>query len=186
MRTRCRGHGALKRLLAPILFCACLPAAVSAEVVAASPGSFSTRDATELLSVPIAIQLAVERGIGAWWDPAYTVSGDASALTLELEPGGCLCEARAGAEPFRHMTVVEVERGRMFKLSGALGPLAGTNATGILTWTVTERAGRSRIEVTYEVSGDPSLRLDTLASEVDLLLTEQLQRLKRFIESGRP
>jgi hypothetical protein len=180
------GSGAFTRLLASGISLSLLAAPATADVVAVAAGSFVTRDSTEVFSVPVAIHLAFSSGIATWWDPVWTIAGTGEGLSIDLRPDGCFCETVADGRPHRHLTVVEVDRGRRIVMSGALGALAGLDAEGRLTWTFTEGSGRTRIEVQYEVTGDPSDRLDELAPAIDAVLSEQLQRLKRFIESGRP
>lgn len=133
-----------------------------ADILSSTPAGFTTSDSTQVSSVPIAIFLAITGSLNAWWDPEDT------------------------AEPLRHLTVVQSERGRLVRMSGLVGPLRDTRARGTLAWTLTELRGRTRVEVRFEASGDPALRLDTMAPAVDALLTDQLQRLKRFVEAGRP
>lgn len=149
-------------LLALIVLSLTRPGALRADVITSTPGGFSTSESTQISSVPMAIFLAITGSLHAWWDPADT------------------------PEPLRHLKVAGSERGRFVNFSGGVGPLRGTTATATLTWTLTALRGRTRVEVTYQATGDPALGLATQALTVDAILTDQLQRLKRFVEAGRP
>jgi hypothetical protein len=56
----------------------------------------------------------------------------------------------------------------------------------ILTFTITPVADGAKIEMTYRVSGDPALHLDQVGAGVNVVLTEQYDRLIRLVTSGSP
>lgn len=71
------------------------------------------------------------------------------------------------------------------RFSGALGPLQQMGASGGLIWKLSAANGGTQVEWTYAVSGFRPGGLGALAPAVDGVLAVQLQRLKRFVETGR-
>ena len=55
-----------------------------------------------------------------------------------------------------------------------------------MIWKRTESAGGTRFEWSYTVGGYMPGGLAAIAPPVDAVLGDQLNRLKRFVESGRP
>jgi hypothetical protein len=106
-------------------------------------------------------------------------------MSIDPRAGGCFCEKLAGGS-VEHMRVLWIDRGKVIRMSGGLGPLQELPATGVLTWTLTEVSGRTRLEMVYAVGGYAKNGLEPLAKLVDSVLTHQLQRAKRYIETGRP
>jgi len=47
-------------------------------------------------------------------------------------------------------------------------------------------AGKTSVTVTYRVAGNPEAQLASIAEPVDRVLGEQVSRLARFVERGRP
>ncbi len=85
----------------------------------------------------------------------------------------------------RHLTVVYADQGKLLRLSGGLGPLQGLAVTGSMTWTFTDANSGTRLVLTYTVGGYAPGGVDAIAKPVDAMLTGQVQRLKRFIETGK-
>jgi hypothetical protein len=56
----------------------------------------------------------------------------------------------------------------------------------VLTFGTARRDGQTRLRVTYRVSGPTDAGFDKLAPLVDAVLGAQVQRLKAYIETGRP
>ena len=143
------------------------------------------RSTAEVRAAPLAVYLALVDQVGASWDADHTWSGRASNLTIDGRAGGCFCEKLPDGS-VQHMAVVWADRGKTLRLTGALGPLQAMAVSGAMTWTLTESAGGAMIEITYTVGGYAPDALEALAKPVDAVLAAQLQRLKRFIETGRP
>ena len=55
-----------------------------------------------------------------------------------------------------------------------------------MTWKLTESAGGTSFEWSYTAGGYMPGGLAAIAPAVDAVLADQLQRLKRFVETGRP
>lgn len=160
--------------------------AVSADVVDSTPNGFTTRTATEISAVPRAVYLALTGQVSSWWDPQHTWSGDAKNMSIDARAGGCFCEKLANGGSVQHMTVILAEPAKTLRMRGALGPLQEQAVVGTITWTLTEAGARTRVEMTYVVGGYMRGGVEPLAKLVDGVLATQVQRLKHFLESGRP
>jgi hypothetical protein len=105
-------------------------------------------------------------------------------MSIEDKPLGCWCE-KVGNGAVRHMQVITAIPGKSLVLSGALGPLQSMAVSGTMSFAFTEENGATRLQVTYAVGGYLPGGLNTLAGPVDAVLTQQITRLKNFVESGR-
>ena len=124
--------------------------------------------------------------IGSWWDPEHTWSGDARNLTIDARAGGIFREALPDGGSVTHMAIVYADPARSLRFQGGLGPLQGMAITGSLTWQYTTTGNRTEIRWTYAVSGYAPGGVAPLSGPVDSVLRHQLERLKRFIETGAP
>lgn len=84
------------------------------------------------------------------------------------------------------MTVTHVLAPTTLVLNGGLGPLGTMAVAGAMEWTLTAQGGRTELAITYNVGGYTPGGFAPLAPAVDAVLAEQVTRLKRFIETGRP
>jgi len=120
-----------------------------------------------------------------WWSSEHTYSGDAGNLSLTAEPGGCFCERwKDGA--VEHARVILVLRDQLLRLGAALGPLQARAVGAVLTFQLKPADGGTALTVGYLANGASASALDKSAAAVDRVLTEQVQRLKRLIETGKP
>jgi uncharacterized protein YndB with AHSA1/START domain len=124
--------------------------------------------------------------ISSWWNPEHTYSHDAKNLSIDPRPGGCFCEKLPNGGGVEHLRVVYVAPGEVLRLSGGLGPLQSSGLAGSLTWKLTGGADNSRVELSYSVGGFIHGGFDKIAPAVESMLTEQLSRLKLFVETGKP
>ena len=170
------------------LVCTCLllyPSAASADVVDTAPGGFTVKIVAEVAAPPARVYQALTDRIGSWWDKDHTYSGDAANLSIDAGPGGCFCERLPGGGGVSHMTVIYAEPGKMLRLSGGLGPLQDLAVAGVMSWKLSEAAGKTTIEVTYKVSGylpGPG-GVGGLAAPVDAVLSAQVRRLAQFVSA---
>lgn len=172
-------------------FAACVaPEPASADVLSSSSSGFVIR-----IEVPVAARpgdvYAKLFEVDRWWSDAHTYSGKASNLTLRNEPGGCFCEALPGGGFVRHASLEYSDAGKVARLNGALGPLQQLGAHGLLAFNFTadktNPAAGTRLVVSYIVSGyQPDKGLAPLAEPVNGVLTEQVERFRRFVETGKP
>ncbi|MBU0670485.1 MAG: SRPBCC family protein [Alphaproteobacteria bacterium] len=158
----------------------------AAEVVSTTDDGFVTRDTAEVAAGPLAVWLALTKP-GDWWNSEHTWSGDAANITLTPQAGGCLCERLPGDDgedgfamdgSAHHATVVQAFPLRVLRLRGGLGPLQGEPATGILTITLKEIAGGTRVLWEYNVGGPMRYEIDQISGAVDGVMSQQLAGLR--------
>ena len=160
--------------------------AAHAEVADSAPGGFTVSTAATIAAAPQTVYRRVVEDVGRWWSPEHTFSGKASNLFIEGRPGGCFCERLPAAGGVRHMVVVFADPPKTLRMDGALGPLQALAVTGAMTWTFTPKGAGTEVSLVYTVGGYRPGGLAALAPGVNAVLEEQLARLKRFVETGRP
>lgn len=161
-----------------------LASPATAEVVGAGDGGFSIRIAVDVAAAPAAVFTVLTDRVGAWWSSSHTFSGKASNLSIEARPGGCFCEVLPNGG-VRHMTVTHVMAPGTLVLNGGLGPLGTMAVSGALEWTLEARGTGTHLQVVYNVGGYAPGGLKPLAAPVDGVLTEQVMRLRTFVETGK-
>ncbi|MEJ2410363.1 MAG: SRPBCC family protein [Novosphingobium sp.] len=122
-----------------------------------------------------------------WWDSDHTWSGDAANLSIDPHAGGCFCEILPSPDSPRaaprgsveHMRVVYIERPRVLRMRGALGPLQADALNGTLTIQLKPvNEGKStQILLEYVVGGYARTPYEKLATAVDGVLGQQMQHL---------
>jgi hypothetical protein len=162
-----------------------LAGAARAEVVDATASGFQVKQTAEV-AAPADKVWAALGNFGDWWNGKHSWSGDARNFSLELKAGGCLCETLPHGGGVHHMTVIFAAPGKSAILDGTLGPLMFSGATGHLVWSLAEKGGHTTLTQTYYAGGYFPGGLDKPAPAVDGVLTEQIGRLKRYVESGKP
>ncbi|MDQ8028332.1 MAG: hypothetical protein REJ23_06370 [Brevundimonas sp.] len=167
----------LKSLAAAVVLMLATPAA--AEVVERGPDHFVLRYEADLRTSREGVQTAIGE-IGRWWDGSHTYSGDAGNLSLQFEPGGCLCEAMPDGTRFEHGRLVEIAETGVV-LDAPLGPLKGRATVAQLGfgWVGTDREWS--LIMTYVVRGPG---VGAWADGVDSVMGGQFNRLTRYIEAG--
>lgn len=172
------------RFAAATLLFVATPAA--AEIVETSEAGFVVRDTANVAAGPVKTWLALTRP-GDWWNDSHTWSGDAANLTLVPQAGGCFCEKVPGedrADGFsldgsvQHMTVIQSYPLRVLRMRGGLGPLQGEPATGVLTITLKEIEGGTRVLWEYNVGGSMRFKVDEISKAVDGVMSLQLRGLR--------
>lgn len=174
----------MKKLITASLALALSPC-VSAEVVTAAPEGFTVRHTADL-SVPQPSVWAALADVGRWWDPEHTYSSDSRNMTLDPVLHGCFCEKLGLYGGIEHMRVIYAEPAKHLRLDGALGPLQEFAVTGRMTWNIETAPGGAKITMTYSVGGFADRSLAEWAPIVDEVLGVQVERLARFINTGRP
>jgi hypothetical protein len=86
------------------------------------------------------------------------------------------------------MEVIYVDREKLLRLTGALGPLQEQALTGTLTWALEPAGEGTKLTATYRVAGHAEFEggLPALAPLVDRVLGEQMERLRLYVETGSP
>jgi hypothetical protein len=157
-----------------------------AEVADSGANGFTVKIATQIHAAPADVYSRVVHNVGDWWNPAHTFSGDAHNLSIDARPMGCFCEKLPGGGGVRHMEVGFALPGKVLRMSGGLGPLQGIATAGSMTLTFTPAEGGTKLELTYSVLGYAAQGMSTWAAPVNEVLTEQMIRLKNYIETGDP
>ena len=141
--------------------------------------------------MPSAIQASPEdtyrklvHNVGDWWSSAHTFSGDAHNLTIDEKATGCFCEKLPNGGSVRHLEVVNIAPAKTVVLIGGFGPLQSVAATGSLSFQLSAVSGGTKLDVTSAVAGYVPAGLNTWAGPVDTVLSEQVTRLKNYIERG--
>lgn len=175
----------LKQLILFVLM-VMLTSHATAVVVNQSAAGFLVRNVAVVTAVPEKVYDTLMNEIGNWWDPAHTFSGDAHNLSVENRVGGCFCEHFPGGGGVRHLTIVNMIPAKRLRLAGGLGPLQSGGISGSLTWDLAETGEDTTVTLEYSVGGYLPDGLQNMAEPVDGMLNSQLQRLKSYIEHGRP
>ena len=160
-------------------------APAAAEVIDTTVNGFAVRNVAQIAAHPSRVYNTAASLLSRWWNPAHTFSNNSANLSLDARPGGCLCEIVANGGVV-HLTVVYVVAQQEIRFSGGLGPLQQTGVAGNMIWKLTEAAGGTQFEWTYTAGGYMPGGLAAIAPAVDAVLADQLNRLKRFVETGRP
>lgn len=158
--------------------------AARAEVVDAQPNGFEVKHEV-VVNAPAATVWGVLVQPSKWWAAAHTWSGTAANLSLAAASGGCFCERLPNGGSVLHMTTANAAPGSKLVLSGALGPLQTSGATGALAFVLTEKDGKTTVTVTYDVGGYLKGGLDKWAGPVDGVIGQQVVGLKAAVEAAR-
>jgi hypothetical protein len=105
---------------------------------------------------------------------------------IEGRPMGCFCEKLPNGGSVRHMEVILVQPGKTLRMSGAMGPLQALAVSAVATFSLAPEADGTKLEFTYTIGGYAPQGLTGLAPIVDNVLTEQITRLKNYVETGNP
>ena len=171
-------------LLVPL----CLPAFFSAfarpEVLDSAANGFTIQHTVQIDRSPQYVYNVLVEGIGKWWSSDHTFSGDASNLSIDARPNGCFCERLGDGAGVRHLSVVFASPGRRLGLTGGLGPLQQAGVNGSLGIDLSQNGSGTLLKLTYAVGGYHPGGLDKWAQPVDSVLVEQMERLKRYSETG--
>lgn len=156
----------------------------SGEVVATAPGGFTIKHVVTVARPASEVYAALVRP-STWWASSHTWSGKAANLSLDPKPGGCWCETLPNGA-VQHMTVVYADAGKLLRLNGVLGPLQEMPLTGVMNWQFAEANGTTTVTLTYSVGGFVPSGVEAIAAPVNGVLGEQVSRLKRLVETGKP
>lgn len=161
-----------------------LAGAAGAEVVDKGPGHFRLKTVQQIAAPPAKVFAALGK-IGSWWENDHTYSGKAANMTMPLTANACFCEALPNGGGVRHGVVELVIPDKMLRVDAALGPLQDEGVSGALFFNLEPKDGGTRLTTTYNVGGARDF-IVSAAPGVDGVLTTQLTRLKRYVETGKP
>ena len=156
---------------------------VNAEIADSSFNGFTFKHEYHINAAPDSVYVYFFRDISQWWSPLHTFSGNPANIVLQPKANGCFCERLANGGSVKHMTVVYAEPGKIFWLSGALGPLQMSPGEGLLTGVLKPAEKATDMVVLYSVGGYSPQSLGSYAPAVDKMIGDQFAGLKRFAES---
>lgn len=159
-------------------------AGARADVAESAADGFLVKQSTTLKGDPQRAWTALGQP-QAWWDSEHTWSGKASNLSLKPEAGGCFCERWDGGSA-EHGRVVMALPGHLLRLDAALGPLQEFALTGVLSFWLKPADEGTALDVEYRVNGAQASGLDLFAPKVDIVIAGQIERLRRYLETGSP
>nr|MEA2799357.1 hypothetical protein [Phenylobacterium sp.] len=169
--------------MGPAFAAAMLGGAAHAEVTDKSAAGFEVTEKAHIAAPAAKVWDALMRP-DKWWSSQHSWSGDAK--NLYFDPSGCFCE-RLKRGAVRHMTIIYNDGATTLRLNGGLGPMQFTGASGNLGFTLRPAGADTDLVVTYDVGGYAKGGLaETLAAPVDMVLGEQVSRLKKYLETGKP
>lgn len=169
-----------RALLVPALAVGWAPAAI-AEIRESDDSGFISAHEVEIEAPPERVFDALVAEIGAWWDPAHTYSGDASNMAFDQSLA--LRERLPDAGIVHHLRVDMMRPPKMLRLSGGLGPLQSLGVAASMTFQLESTLSGTALRYRYVVNGR-SLR--DWAEPVDRVMGRQLERLRRYVETGSP
>jgi uncharacterized protein YndB with AHSA1/START domain len=156
-----------------------------ADVADVSPTGFQIKITVQIAAMPDKIYAAIIEP-SKWWSSSHTYSGKAANLTIDGKAGGCFCEALPDGGSVEHLVVVSAMPGKSLRMRGALGPFQGFGVAGAMTWSLAPGQGQTTLTVTYDLGGHMKGGFGDLSKAADGMITEQVTRLKKFLETGTP
>ncbi|SET57511.1 SRPBCC family protein [Thalassotalea agarivorans] len=166
--------------LAQLLFNSAL-----ADVTYVKDNGFESVNKVRIMATPEVIYKTLTSQVHLWWNSDHTWSGDANNMSIDATAGGCFCEKLVGGGSVKHLEVVFAQPPLTLRMSGALGPLQQFAIAGAQTWEIKAiDKESSELILTYRVTGTLEKGLSDWAAPVDFVHNEQLQRLKRLLETG--
>lgn len=150
-------------------------------VLESDAGGFVSAHEVEIAAPRARVFEALVAEVGAWWDPAHTYTGDASNMTFSEFPA--LWERFSDEGFVRHLAIDMVRPPATLRLSGGLGPLQPLAVTGSMTFELEDAAKGTKLAYRYMVNGRG---LQDWAGPVDRVMVGQLERLRRYVETGGP
>lgn len=176
----------MKKRLALTLLPWLLGQVASAAVLETTPVGFGVASAVNTTASPKKVYATLTHDIGKWWNPEHTYSGDSHNLSMSPKVGGCFCERVSRGGAVEHAHVILLMPDSQVRMTGAFGPLQSSGLVGTLSFKITPVGTGSKIEMAYNVGGYMHGSFQNIASGVDEVLTDQLNRLKTFAETGKP
>jgi hypothetical protein len=157
-------------------------APAAAEVLSVSGNGFEIRETAHTAGSPEKAYAALLLP-ARWWSSDHTFSGSAANLVLDARAGGCWCETLPNGGSVEHLRVLFAAPGKTLRLRGAMGPFQALAVDGVLTWNLKGGPDGTDISVSYAVGGYSKDGFDELAKAADHVIGEQLERLKKLIDT---
>lgn len=162
-----------------------LPQPCFAAVVDSQPNGFALQQSFHTAAPPDKVYDALIHP-ALWWSSAHTFSQSAANLSIDARGGGCFCEKLANGGSVQHAVVVDAEPGEMLRLRGPLGPFQGQGVDSALTFTLKAKDGGTDLTMDNIVGGYMKGGFGDWGAKADGMLSEQMTRLKAYLETGKP
>ena len=191
-----------KSLRAACLTLAACAVPIAGDVVEVRDDGFVSAFEVDIKAAPKRTFDALWKDVAKWWDPAHTYTGDSENMYLsdligfieDLSPLVPSSDPPDGARRplfdedllgafVRHMDIDMVQPPTALRLRGGMGPLQTLAVMGSMTFDLEATEDGTRLRYRYVVNGP---RLREWAEPVDRVMGGQLQRLRRYVESGDP
>lgn len=159
-----------------------------AEVIENTPYSFTIENKIEVASSINNSWKHFIQDIDKWWPKDHTWWGEKSRLSLDEFAGGCFCEkAESLGHSAEHMRVSHVEKHRLFRMTGGLGPLQGMGVYGALDFSFEKLdSGKTQITLRYQANGYNPKTYEQLTPIVDKVQAMQLGQLGNYLAKLNP
>lgn len=167
-------------VLSCILLCLSLPS--HAALVHASERGFEVEIVQIISKPPAKVYQHMTQGIHQWWEASHSFFGDAQNLYLVDDVPGCFCEDDGKGNKVRHLEVVYVEKNKLLRMLGGLGPLQSMPINGVMEWSLEPSMSGSKLTWRYKVSGIVAGGLKGIAKAVDGVLNQQVQNLIKSLD----
>ncbi len=162
------------RLIINLMLVCMISATANAEVVKSSADGFIVRQKVTIRRDQTHVFKTMTHKVGTWWNPDHSFSGDAGNMRIDRD---CFCE-RWGDNLVRHLNTTIWRENDKVVLQGGLGPLKELGLSGTMIWSLTSTDdGGTSLSWNYHVYGYSETDLPGLATAVDGVLKEQLERL---------
>jgi hypothetical protein len=158
----------------------------TAKVLEVTAVGFGVGGAVTTTATPKKAYQSILHDVGKWWNAEHTYTGDSHNLSMASKVGGCFCEHISHGGEVEHARVILLIPDSQIRLSGAFGPLQSSGLVGTLSFKITPVETGSKIEMTYNVGGYMHGAFENIAGPVDEVLSDQLTRLKSYLDTGKP
>lgn len=170
----------LAATLALLPFCA---APVSAEVVKAEAAGMVIERTVTVDAAPDVVWDTL-RAPQRWWPKDHTWSGDPANLYLDSQATGCFCEKLPGKGSVEHAHIVYVDKSRLLRMRGALGPMQAEAVDGVMTITLAPEGDKAtKVTMRYVAGGYFPDGFEKLAPMADEVMGLQIDGLKAAAEN---
>ena len=169
-----------------VAFLLLTPTTAWADVTESSKTGFRLASAVDVELDSIEAYEVFVEDFSKWYDVGHSYTGKAENLTLDFEKS-CMFEKLPDGGFVRHMEIVFHQPGKMLRLTGGLGPLQEMGVAGALTFAFEQESGarKTKVRMTYVVSGADFLALEQLAAPVNAVLADQLRRFRQHCETSK-
>ncbi len=168
----------MKPIIAAALMLGAAPAV--AEVTKTDPAGFVSVHKLTIAAPPEKVWDTIARP-SAWWSKDHSYTGDAANLSIDPRPGGCWCEKMPGGA-VEHARTIYADRGKVFRFSGAFGPLQSGAVNATMTFALKAEGKGTALTVTYVAGGFHPNGIENFAKVVDQVIGAQMPGLKAAAE----